>query len=132
MFLNGDGHGQGTHMSLSYHVLKGLHDSLLKWPFLRKVSFELIGQNRDGEHEDVVHSIIPNPASLSFGRPVNDMNDDVDSICPQFMTLSQLDNPVAGYVKDDTALVRITVSPEDIPGSNSDNDVSVENFYTDY
>ncbi|XP_006816126.2 TNF receptor-associated factor 3-like, partial [Saccoglossus kowalevskii] len=36
VYLNGDGMGKGTHMSLFFVVMKGDYDSLLQWPFRQK------------------------------------------------------------------------------------------------
>lgn len=37
LYLNGDGTGRGTHLSLFFVVMKGKCDALLKWPFSQKV-----------------------------------------------------------------------------------------------
>ncbi|KAJ8797567.1 hypothetical protein J1605_017299 [Eschrichtius robustus] len=36
-YLNGDGTGRGTHLSLFFVLMKGPHDALLRWPFNQKV-----------------------------------------------------------------------------------------------
>lgn len=38
VYLNGDGTGRGTHLSLFFVVMKGPNDALLRWPFNQKVS----------------------------------------------------------------------------------------------
>ena len=38
IYLNGDGTGRGSHLSLFFVVMRGLNDALLKWPFNQKVS----------------------------------------------------------------------------------------------
>lgn len=37
LYLNGDGTGRGTHLSLFFVVMRGRCDALLKWPFSQKV-----------------------------------------------------------------------------------------------
>lgn len=37
IYLNGDGTGRGTHLSLFFVVMRGHSDALLKWPFNQKV-----------------------------------------------------------------------------------------------
>ncbi|KFV67329.1 TNF receptor-associated factor 2, partial [Dryobates pubescens] len=37
VYLNGDGTGRGTHLSLFFVVMKGPNDALLRWPFNQKV-----------------------------------------------------------------------------------------------
>ncbi|CDQ60765.1 unnamed protein product [Oncorhynchus mykiss] len=36
IYLNGDGTGRGSHLSLFFVVMRGLSDALLKWPFNQK------------------------------------------------------------------------------------------------
>lgn len=38
LYLNGDGTGRGTHLSLFFVVMRGKCDALLKWPFCQKVN----------------------------------------------------------------------------------------------
>uniref|UniRef100_A0A674MGP9 TNF receptor-associated factor n=1 Tax=Takifugu rubripes TaxID=31033 RepID=A0A674MGP9_TAKRU len=38
IYLNGDGTGRGTHLSLFFVVMRGHSDALLKWPFNQKVT----------------------------------------------------------------------------------------------
>jgi len=38
LYLNGDGMGKGTHVSLFFVIMRGAYDALLKWPFKQKVS----------------------------------------------------------------------------------------------
>ena len=42
LYLNGDGTGRGTHLSLFFVVMRGKCDALLKWPFSQKVGIILI------------------------------------------------------------------------------------------
>jgi len=44
-YLNGDGSGYKTHLSLFFVVMKGEYDALLKWPFDCKVSMILVGKD---------------------------------------------------------------------------------------
>uniref|UniRef100_A0A9J8DK70 TNF receptor-associated factor n=2 Tax=Cyprinus carpio TaxID=7962 RepID=A0A9J8DK70_CYPCA len=45
IYLNGDGTGRGTHLSLFFVVMRGHSDALLKWPFNQKVTLMLLDQN---------------------------------------------------------------------------------------
>ena len=38
VYLNGDGMGKGTHLSLFFVVMRGEYDALLPWPFKQKVT----------------------------------------------------------------------------------------------
>ena len=44
-YLNGDGSGYKTHLSLFFVLMKGEYDALLRWPFDYKVSMILVGKN---------------------------------------------------------------------------------------
>jgi len=39
LYLNGDGMGKGTHVSLFFVIMRGAYDALLKWPFRQKVCY---------------------------------------------------------------------------------------------
>ena len=43
-YLNGDGSGYNTHLSLFFVLMKGEYDALLRWPFDYKVSMILVGK----------------------------------------------------------------------------------------
>ena len=43
-YLNGDGMGYKTHLSLFFVLMKGEFDALLKWPFEHKISMILVGK----------------------------------------------------------------------------------------
>ncbi|NXK83736.1 TRAF2 factor, partial [Amazona guildingii] len=104
VYLNGDGTGKGTHMSLFFVVMKGDYDALLPWPFRNKVTFMLLDQNN---REHVIDAFRPDLASASFQRPVNDMN--IASGCPMFLPLFKLQSPKYAYVKEDTLFLKCIV-----------------------
>ncbi len=43
-YLNGDGMGYQSHLSLFFVIMRGEYDPLLKWPFEYKVSMILVGE----------------------------------------------------------------------------------------
>ncbi|NWZ36280.1 TRAF1 factor, partial [Brachypodius atriceps] len=104
VYLNGDGSGKGTHLSLFFVVMKGDYDALLPWPFRHKVTFMLLDQNN---REHVIDAFRPDLTSASFQRPVNDMN--VASGCPMFLPLAKLQSPKHAYVKEDTLFLKCIV-----------------------
>ena len=101
-YLNGDGSGHTTHLSLFFVLMKGEYDPLLKWPFDYKVSMILVDQNR---RKHLVQTFKPTPESSSFQRPQTDMN--VASGCPQFTKLSVLDDE--DYVKENVMYIKCIV-----------------------
>ena len=101
-YLNGDGSGEGTHLSIFFVLMRGKYDPLLQWPFESKVSLILVDQDHK---KHLVQSFKPNSQSSSFQRPKTDMN--VASGCPKFTELSTLDN--TSYVKDDVMYIKAIV-----------------------
>ncbi|XP_073171071.1 TNF receptor-associated factor 1 isoform X5 [Lepidochelys kempii] len=103
-YLNGDGTGKGTHVSLFFVVMKGEYDALLPWPFKHKVTFMMLDQNN---REHVIDAFRPDLTSASFQRPVSDMN--VASGCPMFLPLCKLQSPKYAYVKEDTLFLKCII-----------------------
>ncbi|NWT72627.1 TRAF2 factor, partial [Prunella himalayana] len=104
VYLNGDGTGKGTHMSLFFVVMKGDYDALLPWPFRHKVTFMLLDQNN---REHIIDAFRPDLTSASFQRPVSDMN--VASGCPMFLPLAKLQSPKHAYVREDTLFLKCII-----------------------
>ena len=107
-YLNGNGIGKNTHMSLFIVIMKGEYDALLRWPFNQKVSFQLYDQNNT---LDVVDELQPYPESSSFQRPTETMN--VASGMPQF--ISHADLRSRGYIKNDSIFIKIVVDMTGMP-----------------
>ena len=102
-YLNGDGTGEATHLSIFLVIMRGEYDPLLHWPFDSKVSLILVDQDMK---KHIVETFQPNVESRSFQRPNNcDMN--IASGCPQFCELSVLEN--INYVKDDVMYIKAIV-----------------------
>ena len=107
IYLNGDGIGRGTHISIFFVVMRGQHDALLRWPFRQKVTFMLLDQDNV---EHVIDAFRPDPSSSSFQRPRRETN--IASGCPTFCSLSELNNHA--YVRDDTMFLKIIVDTTDL------------------
>ena len=106
-YLNGDGSGEGTHLSIFFVLMRGEYDPLLQWPFEPKVSLILVDQDHK---KHLVQTFKPNAQSSSFQRPKTDMN--VASGCPEFADLSVLDN--TSHVKDDVMYIKAIVDTSKI------------------
>ncbi|XP_006632233.3 TNF receptor-associated factor 3 isoform X1 [Lepisosteus oculatus] len=109
VYLNGDGMGKGTHLSLFFVVMRGEYDALLPWPFKQKVTLMLMDQGSSRKH--LGDAFKPDPNSSSFRRPVGDMN--IASGCPLFVAQTVLENGT--YIKDDTIFIKVTVDTSDLP-----------------
>uniref|UniRef100_A0A8C5UYQ8 TNF receptor-associated factor n=1 Tax=Microcebus murinus TaxID=30608 RepID=A0A8C5UYQ8_MICMU len=109
-YLNGDGSGKGTHLSLYFVVMRGEFDSLLQWPFRQRVTLMLLDQS--GKKNHVMETFKADPNSSSFKRPDGEMN--IASGCPRFVAHSVLENPKNTYIKDDTLFLKVAVDLTDL------------------
>ena len=107
IYLNGDGMGKGTHISIFFVVMRGQYDALLRWPFRQKVTFMLLDQDNV---EHVIDAFRPDPNSSSFQRPRRETN--IASGCPMFCSLAELNNHA--YVRDDAMFLKIIVDISDL------------------
>ena len=115
IYLNGDGNGRHTHLSLFFVILKGGYDALLKWPFRQKVTFILIDQSQSESKENVYDAFRPDPNSSSFRRPISEMN--IASGLPVFCSLGKLMSTDHEYIKDNTMFIKIIVDTKDLTDS---------------
>lgn len=109
VYLNGDGMGKSTHLSLFFVVMRGEYDALLPWPFKQKVTLMLMDQGPT--HKHLGDAFKPDPNSSSFRRPTGEMN--IASGCPLFVSQPVLENGT--YIKDDTIFIKVTVDTSDLP-----------------
>ena len=106
IYLNGDGVGKGSHVSLFFAVMRGEYDGLLPWPFHQKVTMTLVDQS--GSNKNIEESFIPEPNSSSFKRPSRDMN--VASGCPLFVHKDRLFS--GNFVKDNSMFICVQVNTD--------------------
>ena len=109
LFLNGNGAGENSHVSVYIKILPGEYDSILKWPFRHTVSFSLLDQAADRRLAcNVVESFIPDPSWPNFERPSREP-DQLGFGFPKFVPHELL--ATREYVKDDALFVKIRVDP---------------------
>ncbi len=101
VYLNGDGQGKNTHVSVFFVLMKGEYDSILSWPFSYKCLFSLIDQNNSAN--ELTDAFRPDPSSSSFKKPKNEMN--IASGLPLFCPLNRLDE----YIKENTIFIKTVV-----------------------
>ena len=105
-YLNGDGLGKGTHLSLFFVVMKGERDSFLRWPFNKKVTFTLVDQTGSNEH--LRDNFRPDPKSSSFKKPTSDIN--IASGCPMFVTQTVVETDK--YLVDNSLQILVEVGDQ--------------------
>jgi TNF receptor-associated factor 3 len=110
VYLNGDGIGRNTHMSLFFVLMKGEFDALLKWPFSPKVTLTLMDQERG--IKPLSDTFRPDPTSSSFARPRLAMN--IASGCPLFVAHSHLEG--SSFLKDDALFIKCVLGETDTTG----------------
>ena len=105
LYLNGDGNARRTHISLFFVLMRGLSDSILKFPFDYKVTFCLYDQTPSQRH--IIDSFRPDIRSNSFQRPRSEMN--IASGIPKFAQLSVIEAEGNPYVRNDTMFIKVMV-----------------------
>ena len=75
VYLNGDGNGQGSHLSLFFVIMKSDYDIFLPWPF-NKTRIDLKLAHPNNEYANVVQTMHLSElrSSSSFERPQLEMN----------------------------------------------------------
>ena len=102
IYMNGDGFGKGSHLSLFFVVMRGEYDALQTWPMQKKITMMLLDQGNGDHMIDAFHS---DAQSSSFQRPKSDMN--IASGSPLFMPLGSVNN--RQFIKDDVMFIKIIV-----------------------
>ncbi len=113
VYLNGDGMGKGTHISLFFTVMRGDYDALLDWPFRHRVTFQILDQGSG--HNDLTDSFRPDPSSSSFKQPEAEMN--IASGCPLFARQEDIDGANgegSRFIKGDTLFIKVTVDKTNV------------------
>ena len=106
LYLNGNGLGEETHLSLFFVLMKGQYDDFLPWPFQKKITMTLIDQANIGNATDTFFS---DPFSTSFQKPESSMN--IPMGIPTFLPLCScccMDS--RQFIKDDTLYIQINVN----------------------
>ncbi|ALC38742.1 Traf4 [Drosophila busckii] len=111
MFLNGNGPGENTHVSVYIKVLPGEYDALLKWPFSHSITFTLFEQGAQSGQGGVAESFVPDPTWENFQRPSNEP-DQLGFGFPRFISHELLHS--RPFIKGDTVFLRVKVDPSKI------------------
>ena len=103
LYLQGDGEGRGTHISIFFVVMKSEFDELLRWPMRKQVIIQLV--NLRNEADSVIETFFSNTRLSSFQRPTENMNVAVEY--PRLISIEQFLN--RGFVKDNSTFIKVTV-----------------------
>ena len=102
-YLNGEGAGRDTHMSIFFSILQSENDNKLKWPFNKTVQIMLI--NHQNEGASITRRIIPYADCPTFQRPEYLFS--MASGFPKFAPVSVLLND--NFTESDTITIQCTV-----------------------
>ena len=102
VYLDGNGPGHKTHISIFFIIMRGEYDELLEWPFNYKVSITLF--NQENQADSITRSFESTTAE-HFQRPLTAVN--VGTGYPKFATIVVLRDP--RYVKDDKMFIKAMV-----------------------
>ncbi|XP_058796875.1 TNF receptor-associated factor 4 [Phymastichus coffea] len=112
LFLNGNGTGEGSHVSIYIKILPGEYDALLRWPFSHSVSFTLLDQAPVADKAcNIVESFIPDPTWKNFQRPSREP-DSLGFGFPRFVSHEMIRK--RHFLKDDTMFIRVKIDPSKI------------------
>lgn len=109
VYLNGDGAGRGTHISLFFVIMQGDYDDIILWPFRLKVTMMLLDQRNHRRH--LSDAFRPDPTSSSFQKPTAPMN--IASGCPLFVAHRVLESDDT-YLRNDALYFKIFVESETV------------------
>ena len=103
IYLNGDGIGKSTHISVFFFIMRSEHDNLLPWPFKQSVRFTLV--NQKNQAASITEAFSPDLQSPSFQKPEYDMN--IASGFPKFARQSVLQDE--NFTKDNILYIKCQV-----------------------
>ena len=104
VYLNGDGFGEGSYLSVYIMVCKGEFDNILKWPLDAKFTFTLINQEpTTGSH--YIDGFRSDMQSSSFRKPSEDNN--IATGSPLFLSHKALKS--CSFIKDDAIFLKTSI-----------------------
>ncbi|KAL4608425.1 TNF receptor-associated factor 4-like [Arapaima gigas] len=114
-FLDGNGSGEGSHLSLYIRVLPGEYDSLLEWPFPCRVTFSLLDQSDPSvsKPQHITETFSPDPNWKNFQRPqARGSRDSTDESTlgfgyPKFVSHQEIRK--RNYIRDDAIFLKASV-----------------------
>lgn len=112
-FLNGNGSGEGSFLSLYIRVLPGQYDNLLEWPFSYRVTFSLLDQSDPSlsKPQHITETFLPDPNWKNFQKPGQGRASLDESLLgfgyPKF--ISHEDIKKRNYVKDNAVFIKASV-----------------------
>lgn len=99
VYPHGNDDGQGTHVSVYVHMVKGNKDNELKWPFCGTVIITVLNQLEDKQHHTMELNLVSGD-NMTVGESWG---------YSQFIAHKDLNRYGAQYLRDDTLYFRVSV-----------------------
>uniref|UniRef100_A0A3Q2UFM3 TNF receptor-associated factor n=1 Tax=Fundulus heteroclitus TaxID=8078 RepID=A0A3Q2UFM3_FUNHE len=120
-FLNGNGSGEGSHLSVYIRVLPGEYDNLLEWPFSYKVTFSILDQSDPSlsKPQHITETFNPDPNWKNFQKPCSSRNSLDESTLgfgyPKFISHEEIKK--RNYIRDNCIFIKASIDiPQKIMG----------------
>ena len=99
---NGIGDGEGTHVTVAVHLMRGEFDDLLKWPFNGEVTIQL--KKNDPPHYQMIINLNEKTANECVCKPTKERNPGRG----YHEFIFHADLYAGGYLKDDKLVFRVS------------------------
>lgn len=117
VFAAGYGDGEGTHLSVSLYLMKGLYDDELVWPLRGKFKVKLLNQISDSEHHSKILTYDDKTPDDNAGRvTVGEKADGwgfhryISNEDLHKTTKFRRTNTTCQYLKDDSIFFKVTIT----------------------
>ena len=112
VYANGQGDGEGTHVSVCLSLMKGENDDTLTWPIRYKCTITLLNQLRDDGHFRKTINYTTDEADKYNSRVLSGERSTGGWGYPRFIPHDELDlqeDEECQYLKDDSLYFRVQV-----------------------
>jgi hypothetical protein len=113
LYLNGNGIGQSTHISIFLILMRGDYDAILKWPFDFQIIFGLYDLTNQTNH--IIESFQSDGGSICFQRPLGEMN--IATGLDKFIPRSKIQQDHSPYIFEDSIYIKVMIRKNPIPKS---------------
>ena len=110
VYANGHGDGEGTHVSIFTHMMRGLFDDHLKWPFRGEITIQIVNQAGDHDHYEMAIPYNDKTPDTSAGRVTDKERSDGWGF-HEFLAHDDLPSDIikmTQYLKDNHIVVCVT------------------------
>ncbi|XP_068683549.1 TNF receptor-associated factor 4-like isoform X1 [Montipora foliosa] len=107
LYPNGNSEAKNTHLSIFIVIMKGDYDSILPWPFVKRVTFTLIDPKEDPKDRDNISCTLANYEEQDWNsRPKKGEN----GACRGYRKFVSHDRLMEGdYILDDTIFIEARI-----------------------